>query len=337
MAISDTAIIENSSKSLFIEQPEKKYTKISKDLHRLMMTGCSQCTAAAYQTYSFCISMHPDSIITPAKIAEILKTIAEKNGGKALSERTIRRHLAMLEKVNLVEREYLKDKEGKFLGGLWRFFSLLTAGQKRPMDKLDDNVIELKEKISKKQNEPIGQKWPPVYNKERARVSNTNSKIKKQQQPETGAAVDCVVSFDERIEKILEDRSDIQREWIKNSLKIKGQTVENIVSWIKESGGKDNPTGFIRSALEKGWEFDSNKRQSLTPSSSDENQPFNQQKYMAIQEIKDKYFEELKHSFLKQFKSNEIILNYYNNMSIDRMKTEGDFKKFVTENYEAYL
>lgn len=178
LTISATSTIENKSKSLFIEQPEKKFTKISKDLHKLMMTGCSKCTAAAYQTYSFCISMHPDSVITPAKIAASLNTIAEKNGGKALSERTIRRHLAMLEKVDLVEREYLKDKEGKFLGGIWRFFSLNSNGHKWPMDDsddLEDNQTISKEKIEENPEKPIGQKGPPVYNKERVRVCKTKS------------------------------------------------------------------------------------------------------------------------------------------------------------------
>lgn len=83
---------------------------------------------------------------------------------------------------------------------------------------------------------------------------------KKQQQPRP--AVDCVVVplFDSKIENALKDRPDIQRKWIQQSLKLHSQTVDNIVLAINESNIKDNPTGFIRNALEKCWEFDECKK-----------------------------------------------------------------------------
>jgi hypothetical protein len=172
----DTEISEKSSKSLFIEQPKFKFTKIAKNLHGLMMTGCSKCSAAAYQTYSFCISMHPDSIITPAKVATAISGIAKRNGGKTVSEQTIRKHFAQLEKVDLVEREYLRDSDGKFLGGIWRFFSLPTHGKKIPAVDDDKNLQNIKEKTDEIPAETLGKKIPTAYNKERARDYKTNIK-----------------------------------------------------------------------------------------------------------------------------------------------------------------
>jgi hypothetical protein len=172
----DTEISEKSSKSLFIEQPKFKFTKIAKNLHGLMMTGCSKCSAAAYQTYSFCISMHPDSIITPGKVAAAISSIAKRNGGKTVSEQTIRKHFAQLEKVDLVEREYLRDKDGKFLGGIWRFFSLTTQGKKIPAVDDGKNLQDIKEKTDETPAETLGKKIPTAYNKECARDYKTNSK-----------------------------------------------------------------------------------------------------------------------------------------------------------------
>lgn len=143
------------------------------------MVGCSKCSATAYQTYSYCISMHPDSIITPAKIAASLKSFAEKTGGKTKSEQTIRKHLAQLEKVKLVEREYLRDKDGQFLGGIWRFFSLPTVGQKIPMvetEKSYDKNVEYKEKNKNRQKNAVGKKIPPDIYKDRVRDCKTKSK-----------------------------------------------------------------------------------------------------------------------------------------------------------------
>ena len=188
-------ISELTSKSLFIEQPKYKFTKIAKDLHKLMMVGCSKCSAAAYQTYSYCISMHPDSIITPTKIAASLKSFAEKTGGKPKSEQTIRKHLAQLEKVNLVEREYLRDKDGQFLGGIWRFFSLPTTGKKIP----PDGNNKTSEKIGKKQDtleNTADKKIPPVIDKERVRVSKTNYKTNHPPNPPAEITTDSATEND---------------------------------------------------------------------------------------------------------------------------------------------
>lgn len=286
MAKSITATIEKTAENQLLI-PTENFTQIDNDLYDLSITGTKDIPAATFQTLCFIIRLHPDFVITDKNVSKQMEFRATKNRGKFKKPETIRAEFGHLCKAGYMNKKLNFDSNGGSLPTQYfiNYKKIYGGGGKisTPPQSYDKHKNP-KGKVIKIGG---GENSTPPYNKERASIYNTSGNTKEQQQPVSDRAVDCVVvSFDERIEKILEDRSDIQREWIKNSLKIKGQTVENIILAIKKSNDKDNPTAFIRSALEKGWKFDSKKRQSLTQSQSDSNRPINPRSEKEIQEQK---------------------------------------------------
>lgn len=234
--------LEDVSKSLFIIPPKKKFTKIAKNLQGLMITGCKDCTASAYQTYAFCTSLHPDTIITPSKIASILKNIAKKNGGKPKSENTIRQQFAQLEKVGLVEREHLKDRQGKFMGGIWRFFSLQTGDEKLSTGEHAENNKETFEKRQKTTDEKLS----TDYNKERVREYKTNHKTNN---PPQSPPQDCNTETTDKAGVVDALKSNIKSDKLKSdfsaktysTLKRKGLTngqMKTLISMMNNSNAE---------------------------------------------------------------------------------------------------
>lgn len=177
-----TTVAKNSTNSTKINYnpPKENFRIISNELIKLCVTGCEKASAAAYQTYCYIISLHPNSIITPKKISESLQSFAEKTGGKPKSKKTIRTHLDELESVGLITSEIIRDKKGCVKGVQFYVFSYATDSQKREIDNeneksnIDDNLdIE-------NTNSTDSQKRETAYNKERVitrskRNSNSNS------------------------------------------------------------------------------------------------------------------------------------------------------------------
>lgn len=155
---------------------------------------------------------------------------------------------------------------------------------------------------------------------ERIKEQQQTSKKPKPKRPEKKRVV--VPLFDPKIEKILSEYSHfkIDRTWIKNSFeKYKDkQTVQNILSIFDESKNKDNPTGFIRAALDRGWVFDSKKQQSLNGFSSGLGKPVKPRKYTAIEEQVIKFLRSL---------SLEVMKNYAG-MDTEEITQTKEFKEF---------
>lgn len=246
-----TATIENETKSIFIIPPKKRFTKISRDLHKLMITGCKDCSASAYQTYSYCISMHPDSIITPSKVAEEFKKISKITGGKPKSFNTVRQQFAQLEKVGLVYREHIRDKDGKFLGGIWRFFSLRPDDKKTSKDDSEDKDQELKENSVGNDDEACDEKMSTVsYNKERARVCKINRKINcSSSAAKNERRYTTTTTLPKKIENARTDGPPISKELVSDALKFGEDYVLEAIKYSREKN-PSNPGCVFRGASE---------------------------------------------------------------------------------------
>lgn len=317
---------ENSNK------PTNNFAQIHNKLMDLSMTGTKDTPAAAFHTLAFIIRLHPDIPVTPESISRQLEIRATTHGGKYKKPKTIRLEFGQLCKAGFMKKVINSDSNGGSLPSqyLINYEKIYGGGAENSAPpNFDDNDKKNKEKP----HEGGGaENSAPPYNKERASIYNTSDNTQKQQQPKKPVVV---FLFDKKIESAIKDRPDIERGWIEDSLKLPNQSVENVLMAINKSETADNPTAFIRAALKKGWKFDTQKRQSLTKPSSDKNRAINQKKYMAIQEAKNKNFDELKSDFIEKFKTNAMIYNYYSNLEDDRLKDDGEFHRFAKERYET--
>ncbi|MGW8300441.1 MAG: hypothetical protein ACWGNO_00150 [Desulfobacterales bacterium] len=246
-----------------LNNASKYYRKLNNTTLRIKIHGEDRITAK--DIYLDALTCQEDWLFTT-------KNIADRWG---IPLKTARQKMTLLSNSGLARHEKITDpKDGKIMMHIWVFYETplppkeghwIYDGTKRKNNKnttlptapKKGAVVPYIERTTGKQTTPA------AASKTAAEIRPKPAGRIRHSPPDLQSPV--VVFFDEKIEKQLEKRPDIERKWIADSLKLKKQTVENILLAIEKSEIKENPIGFIRNALEKGWIFSKSQTKQTKP------------------------------------------------------------------------